>query len=217
MKKFGNIYLIPGTGPDDPNIDSNTYVVKDETSCVIDPGLFSEARLSYELLRLELWMDKIPCVINTHCHYDHAGGDYLFEKAEILAMDPDAKSIETGDPYATTSLLFGKSQVRRHVKRVHPNEILSFGKTKLKVIHTPGHTKGSFSLYDKKQKILICGDLIFADGNIGRVDLPTGSSEDMKKSVKKVSKLDVKYLLTGHGPIGDKKSIRKALDLVRLI
>ena len=70
----------------------------------------------------------------------------------------------------------------------------------MQVIETPGHTKGSVSFYEKKNKLLFSGDCLFK-GNIGRYDLESGSKEEMKESLEKLLKLDSKVLLPGHGEI----------------
>ena len=46
---------------------------------------------------------------------------------------------------------------------------------------------------------LICGDTIFAGGGVGRMDIG-GDYNDMKKSLEKLTKLNVKNLYPGHGP-----------------
>ena len=66
------------------------------------------------------------------------------------------------------------------------------------VIHTPGHTSGGICLWDGEN--LISGDTIFAGGGVGRMDLG-GNYDDMKKSVEKLMKLDVKGIFPGHGPV----------------
>ena len=63
---------------------------------------------------------------------------------------------------------------------------------------TPGHSPGSICLYWPDRKVLFTGDVVF-NQSIGRTDLPGGSSGDLKKSIIRLSKLDVEYLLTGHG------------------
>jgi glyoxylase-like metal-dependent hydrolase (beta-lactamase superfamily II) len=71
----------------------------------------------------------------------------------------------------------------------------------LQVVHTPGHTAGSISLYFPAYKILIVGDALAKRRNV--VFMPHRSvSSDFKQasaSVRKMSNLDVKMLLFGHG------------------
>ncbi len=79
----------------------------------------------------------------------------------------------------------------------HNNQIDEFDYI---TIPTPGHTKDSISFYFPKEKIMFTGDFLF-EGTIGRMDLPGGSEEQMKKSLEEISKYpdDIK-VYPGHGP-----------------
>ncbi|MBU4246176.1 MAG: MBL fold metallo-hydrolase, partial [Nanoarchaeota archaeon] len=84
--------------------------------------------------------------------------------------------------------------------KLDDGDLIKSGDLKLKVIHTPGHTKGSICLYDEKNKILFSGDTVFA-GSFGRVDFPGSSSREMKQTLEKLSKLEIDKILPGHGEI----------------
>ncbi|MCB5279370.1 MAG: MBL fold metallo-hydrolase, partial [Candidatus Cloacimonetes bacterium] len=77
--------------------------------------------------------------------------------------------------------------------------VINMGKHKIRVIHTPGHTKGGICLYINK--FLISGDTLF-EMSIGRTDFPGGSYEQIKQSI--VQKLfvlpDDTVVFPGHGP-----------------
>ncbi|MBT8370811.1 MAG: MBL fold metallo-hydrolase, partial [Desulfobacterales bacterium] len=70
----------------------------------------------------------------------------------------------------------------------------------LNIIHTPGHSPGSATLYWPLQKALFSGDLVFK-GGVGRTDLPGGNSTKLKDSIKRLINLEVQWLLSGHGEI----------------
>ena len=70
----------------------------------------------------------------------------------------------------------------------------------LQVIHTPGHSPGSVSLYLPSQKVLFTGDLIFNDA-VGRTDLAGGDGKLLKDSIRRISNLEVEWLLPGHEDI----------------
>jgi len=55
----------------------------------------------------------------------------------------------------------------------------------------------SICFYSRKDKFLICGDVIFSR-NTGRVDLPGGNAEELRQSIEALSHLDIEYLLPGH-------------------
>lgn len=84
--------------------------------------------------------------------------------------------------------------------RLDDNDLLHLGDIELRVIHTPGHTKGGSSLYCEKEGFVITGDTLFR-GAWGRTDLPTGSLEEIMDSI--VNKLlvlpDKTIVYPGHG------------------
>jgi glyoxylase-like metal-dependent hydrolase (beta-lactamase superfamily II) len=82
-----------------------------------------------------------------------------------------------------------------------------------KVLLTPGHSPGSISLYLEDDKILVTGDVVFA-GSIGRTDLPGGSPSLLRKSIDRLSQLDVEHLVPGHSTemgsvISGKEKVRR--------
>jgi glyoxylase-like metal-dependent hydrolase (beta-lactamase superfamily II) len=79
----------------------------------------------------------------------------------------------------------------------------------LTIIHTPGHSPGSVTLYWPAQKALFTGDLVFKEG-VGRTDLPGGDGSLLKESIKGLMNLDVEWLLSGHGEIiGGAEKVKK--------
>ena len=77
---------------------------------------------------------------------------------------------------------------------------LSLGKESklnLQILHTPGHSPGSISLYWPDNRVLITGDVLFYVG-VGRTDLPGGDGKLLKQSVERLSELDIEYVLPGH-------------------
>lgn len=78
---------------------------------------------------------------------------------------------------------------------------VKFGESTLKVIHTPGHTKGGVCYYSESDKFVITGDSLFS-GSIGRTDLPGGDYEELMESLlEKILKLGEDYTVyPGHGP-----------------
>ncbi len=196
MEKIKNVYCIEGL-----MADSNSYLIdnsNDESEydyILVDTGTGeSNSFLFSKIKEIGISPDDIDLIVNTHCHYDHVGGNDFFPNAKVALHVEDAKSLKDRDSELTVSSLFG-SVVRRNdvdIELVEGDNIANF-----KVLHTPGHTKGGLSLWDGE--ILICGDTIFANGGIGRMDIG-GNPEDMKNSLISLKDLDVVYLLPGHGP-----------------
>ena len=84
--------------------------------------------------------------------------------------------------------------------RIDDGDLIHLGNLAFKVLHTPGHTKGSTSLYCEKENCLFSGDTIFR-GTWGRTDLPTSSIEEIMKSInEKIMTLpDETIVYPGHG------------------
>ena len=72
-----------------------------------------------------------------------------------------------------------------------------------RVIHTPGHTRGSACFYNESEKVLVSGDTVFYQ-SYGRTDLPGGDESQMQKSLSKIFDALPKDVLVypGHGAYG---------------
>ena len=174
------------------NFDSNCYLINKNTLVDTGAGLNKDYLFS-KLRENGVEPEDIELIINTHCHFDHIGGNHLFENAKIAVHKIDADSIKNEDSLGTSMSAFGiEGNSRVDIELEDGDEIAGF-----KVIHTPGHTGGGICLWDGEN--LISGDTIFAGGGVGRMDLG-GDYQDMKNSVEKLMKLDVKNIYPGHGP-----------------
>lgn len=89
-------------------------------------------------------------------------------------------------------------EIEKHFNLKRNNKIMTFN---FEVIKTPGHTKDSVTYYFKEDKVMFTGDFIFKN-SIGRMDLPSGSINDMQKSLAKISKYPKDIAIyPGHGEI----------------
>ena len=129
------------------------------------------------------------CIL-THGHFDHTQG-----------VKPDWKTVllhpaefKFGGPYI---------EVPKNAEK-NPMVPLEFGTHLLEFFHTPGHTKGSLCIFDRKTGLLFSGDTKFADDIYGRTDLG-GSDEEMEKSLATIGKIPYKLLCPGHGQLEEKQ------------
>ncbi len=183
--------------PREPVFDSNTIIIDDEELVIIDPGTESREYFNEILGETGNSFNDVDIVFYTHGHYDHFEGTSLFSETDKFAFAPDGKRIG--------------NKIGFKVNEIEEERTMSFGDLSFRVLHTPGHSKGSCSLY-LPGKLIICGDLVFANGSFGRVDLEGGSKEEIKKSLEKIDQLDFGHLLPGHRDIGGKKSVKKSLE-----
>lgn len=181
------------------------YVLWDETKeCVIiDPGCYTES----EKERLKKFIEandlKPVKLINTHGHFDHIMGNAFVAntwKLNTYIHPLDKPHLERAQQYTE---MFGYTIEQPPVNTVDIADggTIEFGSSTLKVIHTPGHTRGGVCLYSEEGKIVVTGDSLFA-GSIGRTDLPGGDYEELMNSLlKKLVVIGNDYAVyPGHGP-----------------
>lgn len=179
---------------------SNCFILGcDQTreAAVIDPGDDTD-RILFTLAESKL---AAKYIINTHGHFDHVGGNQRMKHAtgaEILIHPEDAPMLNM---IAASGASFGM-----HTENSPPpdrlladGEGIDFGKISARVLHTPGHSPGSISLYT--DSVVFVGDALFA-GSIGRTDFPGGDHDLLIASIQnKLFALgDDVRVFTGHGP-----------------
>ena len=150
------------------NMQNFSYIVVDEDtreSIIIDP--------SWDLIELEMVIKendlKIKYIVNTHHHFDHTLGN------EAMAESTKAPIIQH------------ENSELKHDITVKDGDVVAFGNSKLKVLHTPGHSKDSICLIGDGK--IFSGDTLFV-GNCGRIDLPGCSAKELYHSL-----FDVLYSL----------------------
>ena len=154
----------------------------------------------------------LEMIIMTHGHFDHIMSlDSLREKtnATVCIHKDDAEMLCDGKKNAY-SFFFGTSFEQGEADRLLADgEILTLGDETLKVMHLPGHSKGSVALLG--DDFIITGDTIFSEG-FGRYDLYGGDPMTLKKSLNSLKSLDGSLTLyAGHG---ESSKLGKALRAI---
>ena len=148
---------------------------------IIDPGEADPAIVE-EVKKLGL---KIVTILGTHAHPDHvAGVEFLRKELKAPYMVHKLDDVFFQDPSNFAPFkTWGFPPNPKADKVFEDGEIIKFGNTHLKVIHTPGHSPGSCCFYNKEYKVLFTGDTLFVEG-VGRADLPGGNYFQMLESIK---------------------------------
>jgi glyoxylase-like metal-dependent hydrolase (beta-lactamase superfamily II) len=203
--------IVPGIHRVD-GVNANVYLVIDGREVtVIDTGMPRNAEKIVAYARgMGLQPSRISKIILTHCHVDHAGSAHELKKitgAKIAIHREDADYMAGGrampSPKGGVGVLLKLFSLFFKFTPVQPDIILEEKDKvgKIMVIHTPGHTPGSISLYDSKRKVLFVGDALrFVKGKIeGPPERFTLDAQQAEKSVEKISKIDFDVMLSGHG------------------
>lgn len=163
-------------------MDTFCYLVGDrktKTCALIDPAFDTQRILKIAgEMRFE-----VTHVINTHCHSDHTAGNKAVVSAtgaKLLIHAIDAARLNTILNSAFSRVLGGRSSPEPDVL-LQDNDLINIGATRLKTIHTPGHTPGGICLYAEGH--VFTGDSLFVQA-VGRTDLPGGSSVQLLRSIK---------------------------------
>ena len=195
--KFFHLY----TGP----LEVNTYiVVNGDSGFVVDPG--GDADEIFAIFKRQ--KAKLDAILLTHAHFDHIGG-----VAQLVKIASESE----GKTQSTPTVFLHREEVEKigsyknmgfsmnaNPEKFVPDVLLNGGETldisglKVKVIHTPGHSKGGVC-YVVGNKIFV-GDTLFFT-SYGRTDFYDGNAKDLKNSiVNKLFNLKGNYtLLPGHG------------------
>ncbi len=191
---------------------TNCYIITDEESketMVID----SAGEVDRITQMIEILKGNLKYIYLTHCHGDHIAGVMELKNrcgGKILIHRYDSEGLN--NPEINLTPYIGMPEIVLEAdSRIDDKDKIHLGKLEFEVIHTPGHTKGSTSLYCEKENCLFSGDTIFR-GTWGRTDLPTSSIEDIMDSItNKLMKLpDETICYPGHGlstKIKDEKPI----------
>ncbi len=182
----------------------NTYILWDETKeCVIiDPGNFNTS----ENIQLSSFISenglKPVHLLLTHGHIDHISGNRYVLDTYNLLPEMHKDDIYFIENHLNSAVMYGLKVEQSPMPGLLLNEgdIISFGNSTLDIVHTPGHSPGSISYYNKQDKFIISGDVLFY-ACIGRTDLPLGNYNDLITSIKtKLFPLgDDMTVYSGHG------------------
>ena len=199
MKLLNDVYLISGSSFGYGHFaDCNVYLVDcGDKLVMIDAGGGIDSTPLIENLRDDNFRETdISYIINTHCHYDHAGGNRKIQDLSHCQIMTHETGPETFEKQRAHNPGLQTYNVDRKLK---DNERLRIGRYEFQILHTPGHSNDSICILmdHARGKILFSGDTIWPYGQPGVImeksDIPTYC-----KSVERLSKLKIDVLLPGH-------------------
>jgi len=194
--------------------NANCYLVEesDGTLTLVDAGMQADGKRILEFVASKLSREpsEVKTIVITHCHVDHTRGLAAIKAAtgaKVAVHEADADFVSGKKRYPSPGgamgIAFGVISPFFKPTPVEPDLLLKEGDMvgKLAVIHTPGHTPGSISLYDNQDRVLFVGDT--ARYIKGRLEGPpphfTPHMDEAKNSIERLSLLDFEVMLSGHG------------------
>lgn len=169
---------------------------------IIDPGGNFE-KICSKIDQLKINMKKI---LLTHGHFDHVGAALKLKKYyNIPIIGPNIEDKFLLNNLSLQCLMLGMDICANDIvipdMWLQENDIINIGHENFIVLHCPGHSPGHVVFWNKKNKFISMGDVLFRRG-IGRTDLPGGDINILMQSIKNklfVLENDVVFV-PGHGP-----------------
>ena len=181
-------------------ISTNCYIIVEESKkrpLIVDPGGDAD-RIMNKIKELQV---SVEAILLTHGHFDHMlAADTLREKYQVKVYLGQDDSELIKNPMENVSGMFGKPMSTHADVLLRDGQVLELAGFEIKVLATPGHTKGGVCYYIEKESVAFSGDTIF-QASVGRSDFPTGSGASLSKSIReKIFTLpEDTQLFPGHG------------------
>jgi len=160
---------------------SSVLIRTGERMIVVDTSTnYMRPAIKTAFKQIGVFMKDVDTIVLTHSHYDHAGNNDMFENAAVLMHPGEHGCVEGAKPLETdTELVPG-----------------------VRIVHTPGHTAGSISVFVKADKrYVIAGDAVPKYGNFEKM-APPRINIDEKLALESI-KMITRYadvIIPGHDP-----------------
>jgi len=210
-KVAGTVYMLTGAG-------GNIGVSAGEDGIVIVDDQFAPLAPKIKAALAGISDKPIKFILNTHYHGDHTGGnEILGREAPIIAQENVRKRLQSGTKFGTRETPPAPKGALPVVTFDHKVTVHVNGED-IRAIHFPnGHTDGDAVIYFTQSNVVHMGDDFF-NGGYPVVDLDNGGSvRGMIADVEQILTTlpdDVK-IIPGHGPLGDKASLRAFVDMLK--
>jgi glyoxylase-like metal-dependent hydrolase (beta-lactamase superfamily II) len=216
----------------------DVYLIDDGIYAIYEPGQFEEV-ISFLMIgddfalmfdtglgigNIRRVVDQLTdldvVVLNSHTHYDHIGGNHLFDtiygldteytRARALGSPPDAVAdfLREGWVWKPFPEGFSKADYQSLAftidKIVGEGDRIDVGGRVLEILHTPGHAPDSICLIDRENRILFTGDTFYLAPLYTHI--PGGSFDDYAKTAARLAGLasDIDRAFTSHNvPVAD--------------
>jgi glyoxylase-like metal-dependent hydrolase (beta-lactamase superfamily II) len=236
MKLTENCYAVLGFGYYPPWLVNSGFIVGGAKTLIVDSGPnYISAQTIYGYAK-NIKPGNELIVINTEKHLDHIGGNSLFKEKGIKIFghkDIHRNDSELNDDkkYFNKSILSAKRREAgeeeiffQNTKIINPgfpvenNQLFQLGGgLEAIIIYTYGHTSTNISVFVPTDKVLYCGDCIVSSYI---PNLEASNKDDWNiwlESLNTIGKLDISYIIPGHGKVLSGIEIIKEIERLKNI
>lgn len=204
---------------------SNSVLVDDDVRVMIDSGAGGITK--------QAGPEDVDILLNSHCHIDHAWDNDLFVNARILTHPLEREnfrdhkkiaSLESwekymdDDPEKYAHLIVSMKQSFTGEWRidatVDEGDVIDAGRTKIHVMHMPGHTSGHLAFFFPDEGLLFCGDICLTKVGPWYGDAVT-PVDDFIASINRIIEMKPDKVVSGHNKEVLKDGIREAFEVYR--
>lgn len=187
----------------------NLHIIEgDRHDYIIDTGLGSASVLPI----LELLTGKKPVVvINTHHHWDHVWGNWVFKDSLIISHRLCRQTIvQKWDDMAAKNGRYIDGEAKMLLPNVTIDGGICFEDDGISISYTPGHTEDSISVFDERDGVLNAGDNI---GDTAEDIVPSLAcpKEAYIKTLKLYHSMNFEHCVSGHNEIMGRDVIERIL------
>lgn len=196
---------------------ATTSLLVDGRLVLVDTGVADQsAKILESLAKAKVKPKDLTTIFITHVHPDHVGGLATIKgdsSAKVAASPIEAEFISKKRTYDGPP----GPQVQKH-PGTPVDVLLADGQIHdgLKVIYTPGHTRGSISLLDEAHSLLIAGDALRNEGGLSPMsDEYNVDPKQHRESIKKLTRFQFENVVVGHGAPVKGGASAKVVDLAK--
>lgn len=163
--RFGRTTVLGGPRGGKYPHGNSVLVEGSEETILIDPSLAIVPRVGA--------LPKVDRVLNSHCHEDHVAGNFLFPEAACHLHEADAPGMRSldglmaiygyegalGDAFRKVVVEDFHYTPRSDVRAFRDGDVFDVGGARVRVVHTPGHTRGHSCFLVEPDDVLYLGDI----------------------------------------------------------
>lgn len=192
--------------------DVNIHVIQGKQAIyIIDTGLGSDTII--EMLDILNIKEKQIIVINTHYHWDHIWGNHMFQGYQIISHSLCRAFIDQKwEEMIDNKGKYIMGDTKPCLPTITFEQEIYFHDDQIRLFYSPGHTRDSISVVDEEDYVINIGDNI-GDDMFDIIPSITSQKEDYINTLRLYLDLNVKYYVSGHNMVVDKKVIKNLLDL----